>query len=138
MNCETKDQIIARRTRQITEFIGVYAQSRGYDVRVEALSPYCLRVCRCIRSHGKRVNVDEGTVEEGFILTGSAVGIFDIYPKNMRWHDLQNNIRGGFTTGGWKDSIKKLIDKNFYGCETNDRKGEVRHYSGAAAERDAK
>lgn len=138
MNYETKDQLIGRRTRQITEFVGVYAESRGYDVRVESLSPYQLRVCRCIRSHGRRVNVDEGTVEEGFILTGSAVGIFDIYPKNMRWHDLQTNTRGGFTTGGWKDGIKKLIDMNFYGCETDDRKGESHHYSGAAAERDAK
>jgi hypothetical protein len=88
---------------------------------------------------GRRINVDERTTEEGFILTGSAIGIFDVYPTNMRWHNLSDNTRGGFTSGGWKDGIKKLLDKNFsYGRKTDDRTGEGRNHSGPAKERNAK
>lgn len=136
---ETREELIQRRTRQITELIADYSRVKGYDTRIENLSPYQMRVCRCIRSMGKRINVDEGTTEEGFILTGSAVGIFDIYPTNMRWHDLSDNTRGGFTSGGWKDGIKKLLDKNFrHGRKTNDSSSKIGHYSGPAKERNAK
>ena len=38
-----------------------------------------------------------------------------------------DNTRGGFTSGGWKDGIKKLLDKNFsYGRKADDRTGEVK------------
>lgn len=90
---ETKEELVARRTRQITELITDYSRVKGYDTRIENLSPYQMRVCRCIRSMGKRINVDERTTEEGFILTGSAIGIFDVYPTNMRWNNLSDNTR---------------------------------------------
>lgn len=136
---ETKEELVARRTRQITELITDYSRVKGYDTRIESLSPYQMRVCRNIRSMGRRINVDERTTEEGFILIGSAIGIFDVYPTNMRWHNLSDNTRGGFTSGGWKDGIKKLLDKNFsYGRKADDRTGKGRNHSGPAKERNAK
>ena len=58
---ETKEELVARRTRQITELITDYSRVKGYDMRIENLSPYQMRVCRCIRSMGRRINVDERT-----------------------------------------------------------------------------
>lgn len=44
---ETKEELVARRTRQITELITDYSRVKGYDTRIENLSPLpnaCLQV----------------------------------------------------------------------------------------------